>query len=62
MRIAKIHCDHCGRQIDIWRGYVDEEIVVATKRIKCDLCADCMEALVDLVEDFCTNVTVEKGS
>ena len=62
MTVTKIYCDHCGKEIDGMHDWIQDEIMIANERIVRDLCADCGGDLIKIIEDFCSNATVEKGA
>ena len=59
MTIHKICCDHCGKELDSVRDWVEDEIIIADVHIERDLCSDCVGDLIKIIEDFCA-VTVSK--
>ena len=62
MKVTKIYCDHCGKELNEMVDWVGDEIMIANDRIVRDLCSDCAGDLVKIVEDFCSNATVMKGA
>lgn len=61
MTKTKVYCDHCGKEIDQRTNGFTDEIMIATVHIHCDLCDDCMDELVNIINDYLTNATAAKG-
>jgi hypothetical protein len=53
MTETKIYCDHCKRELDRMKDYIDIEIDMSHKWQKVDLCEDCYERLWSMIDDFC---------
>ena len=47
------YCDHCGKELDTMKDYVDVELDLY-EIIEADLCADCIEQLKKMAKDFCS--------
>lgn len=52
MMIQFYTCDHCGKKLDDMKDYPDCVIDVCYNTVQCDLCADCVSKLGDLVVGF----------
>ena len=52
MRRTTITCDHCGKELDEVRDYVDTEVEMLNW-FKADLCKNCAETLASYVFNFC---------
>lgn len=54
MQINKIYCDHCGKELDPMRDYVQVEIdiITTTNYLVADLCEGCMVELENLMYKF----------
>lgn len=53
MRETKIHCDHCGKELDTMRDFDDLTIEMNHKWLLTDLCAECLDKLYASVREFC---------
>lgn len=60
MKVNKVLCDHCGKELDNMTDYGDVEIEMAHKYQVVDLCVECFEKLYCVIEEFCKHPT-EKG-
>lgn len=47
------YCDHCGKEIDTMKDYLDTEIIVCYSWCDVDLCGDCYDKLKHIVKQFC---------
>lgn len=61
MKENKIYCDHCGKELNRMTDYDDINIELGHIWRKHDLCAECLEELKTLVDNFCTAHQTEKG-
>lgn len=50
MKVSKIYCDHCGKELDPERDFNNIEI---SNKITADLCFECLYKLYNLVCNFC---------
>lgn len=55
MRITKIVCDHCGKEISEMHDYCDVEVFLRTCE-EVDLCKDCYYSLDEMIKAY-----VKKG-
>ena len=53
MRVVKDFCDHCGKELDNMRDYVDVDIEFSHIFVNADLCTDCFDELNEIVLKFC---------
>ena len=60
MKLHKALCDHCGKELDEMKDYIDISIDMNHIWLTKDLCADCVEELKSIIEKFCDHPT-EKG-
>ena len=61
MKSYKVLCDHCGKELNEMKDYVDLSIDLNHIWRTHDLCAECLEDLKDVIDRFCTNKPTEKG-
>ena len=53
MRVHKIYCDHCGKELSAMHdSYLEEEVGFITC-ITADFCNECAHELDDLIKKFC---------
>lgn len=60
MKSNKVFCDHCGKELNEMKDYIDLSIDLNHIWRTHDLCADCLEKLKDIIDEFCDHPT-EKG-
>lgn len=46
-------CDHCGKQMDEMKDFVDMDIDNFIDFFKVDLCSECFHELNDMVLQYC---------
>ena len=55
MQRTLIKCDHCGKEMDRMMDYDDLQIDMGHKWTTCDLCAECLDELYEVVISFLTH-------
>ena len=60
MKENKIYCDHCGKELNEMKYYVDIQIELGHLWRTHDLCDECLDDLKKVVDRFCTNFATEK--
>ena len=53
MTETKIHCDHCGKELDTMRDFDNLTIEMNHKWLVTDLCSECLDKLYASVREFC---------
>ena len=52
MRKTTIHCDHCGKELDEMKDFVEQDVGFYKDNIV-DLCNDCFVGLDKLIYEYC---------
>ena len=53
MRVTKIYCDHCGKELNPMNDYCDLTIEISVRPgIDIDLCEDCLDNLYRNIVNF----------
>lgn len=53
MKETKTYCDHCHKELNDMTDYMDLELEVGQPEfIKCDLCKECKDKLVEIAKNF----------
>lgn len=53
MKKVSIYCDHCGKELNETTDYIDLELDVGQPEfIKCDLCKECKDKLIEITKNF----------
>lgn len=60
MKENNVLCDHCGKHLDRMTDYEDINIELGHLWRQHDLCAECLEELKSLVDNFCDKHPTEK--
>lgn len=53
MTKTKVYCDHCDKELDIMKDYIETEINLYCSYFNTDLCSDCYDELNKIVKEFC---------
>ena len=48
--MKRILCDHCGKELTEEPDYVDYDIVLEEVEYSCDLCAECLDEILDYLD------------
>ena len=54
MYVQKWYCDHCGKELDNIKDYIDTDINTAYDHTTQDLCQDCVKKLWEIIGEFCS--------
>lgn len=59
MEQIRYYCDHCGKQLNLKTDYDDITIDIAHRRLKTDLCRNCVCELCDIIENYINDSEVK---
>ena len=53
------YCDHCGKELDINKDYINRELELVDEFIHVDLCTECYEELKRIMLNYIGRVMLD---